>query len=89
LSVTPPNLIPGTFGIDSSVLAVVVYGCRAAGCLPEDHRIGDRQFANITWSDADLNEMATGVVLSQAILNTIVAHECLLRSIASGADRRE
>jgi hypothetical protein len=71
----PTDLIPGTFGIDSSVLAVAVYGCRAADCLPDDHRIGDRQFANITWSDVVLNDMATGVVLSQAILNTIVAHE--------------
>jgi hypothetical protein len=71
----PAGLIPGTFGIDSSVLAVAVYGCRAGECLPDDHWIGDRQFANITWSDVVLNDLAPGVTLSQAIMNTIVAHE--------------
>lgn len=71
----PTGLIPGTFGVDSSVLAVAVYGCRMGECLPADHVIDERQFANITWSDVVLNDVAPGVTLSQAILNTIVAHE--------------
>lgn len=71
----PDDIIPGTLGVDSSVIAVAIYGCRAGGCLTVDDPVTGRRFAGIEWADVLLNDVGSGVVLSQAFLNTVVAHE--------------
>jgi hypothetical protein len=71
----PLGQIPGTFGVDSSVLAVAIYGCRASECLDDENVIEGSAFATIGWSDVVLNDVSPSVRLSQSILNTILTHE--------------
>lgn len=71
----PYDLIPGTLGEDSSVIAVAIYGCDGAGCqIFDDPQEGTRQI-DITWADVLFNDVAEDVVLSQEMLNTVVTHE--------------